>query len=325
MKLLLIGSTVDDGSTSITLGFREVLKPDRFIEISQPLKTTGLKGLFQWWLALRQAGREATHVVCIQHSAIMLAGLFLPKRHLSSLTCMTDWSPAFPSRRKERKTKFHMFLYMRLLGKFDRVFAPPDDLREYFLTKYSFRAEPLLLPPPYGDAAFAPLCEDGQEVKLLLIGADFKRKGGEILLRRWEENRPENATLTLVTGALPQPLPKGVSHVTDLRARTERHRQLLQDHHLFVLASYRESYGYAALEALNMGEVVAVTRVAGIAGLIEQSGGIVEDTPEQVVEAALELARNPELLRKRQQRIREFVANYRMEFRAQLERMISAD
>jgi glycosyltransferase involved in cell wall biosynthesis len=321
MKLLVIGSTVDDGTSSITRAFIEALQPDHFIEISHPIKGAKIGDFLKWRSLIRSEAKIATHIICLHHTAIMLGGLFLPIKQYISLTGMTNWTPAFPSRRTDSKTNRHMWLYMRLLRRFDKIFAPPPDLRDFFWNHLNFRMEKICLPPPYGDVDFAPLSIESDQIRMLFIGKDFKRKGGEVLLKLWRENSPRSASLTLVNGDIHPDLPERVVQIANLKAGTSLHRKTLSEHHLFVLPSFREAYGFAALEALNFGLVVAVTRNAGIASIVEESGGIVEDTPEQVVEAALELAGNPAEILNRQEKAREFARKYRARFRVDLERM----
>lgn len=325
MKLLLIGSTVDDGSASITHAFIKALRPTKFIDIKKGLKLMTLRDLLILRREVRQASKEIYTVICIHHSSILIGGFFLPIRRYKSITAYTDWTRAFPSRRKDLSTRFHTFWYLLLIRRFDKVFCPAPDLNRFFLDQYRYRMEPILLPPPYDSPVFAPLCTDETQPRVLFIGADFRRKGGEVLMQQWKEFRPGSAVLTLVSSNAPHILPDGVDVIDDLKPRTERHVSTLGSHHLFVLPSYREAYGFSALEALNFGLVVAVTRVAGIAHLVERSGGIVEDTPEKVVAAALELAKRPAELRQRQAKVREFMLNYRNLFDQQLQSMVCAD
>lgn len=318
MKTLLIGSTVDDGSTSMTMAYKEELKPDAFFEISKPLKGMSFSGLLKLGLDLRRESFDAGHIICIQHSALMLAGIFASKRNAVSMTCMTDWSPNFPSQKKDLKTRIKMILFMRLLKRFSRVYIPIPALREHLKNSEGYDSENTLLPPPYGNVEFSELVTPDSGVRILFMGGDFKRKGGEELFRIWGAAPPHKTELTLVTGRVSAPIPDQIKHLTSIKARTSEHRALLSSHHLFLLPSFRESYGFAALEALNYGQVVVVTRVAGISSLIEDAGGIVADSPAEAIEAAINLANHPDKLLERQLRTREFALKYRKDFVKQL-------
>lgn len=324
MSILLIGSAVDDGSTSISREYRDALQPDHYLEISEPLKSLSVVGVIRLGLKLRKLSEQADHVVSILHSPVMLAGWFVSKRRLKSFTCMTDWTPAFPSGKNDIKTRFKMVVYRWVLKRYHRILIPVENIRKYFTHRLQLRNEAILLPPPYGKPPFAALHEDGLPVKILFMGGDLKRKGGEVLLGMWEKDPPRDAELTMVTSRIPGTTPPRVHHISDLKARTERHHQVLESHQIFVLPSYREAYGFAALEALNHGQVVAVTRNAGISSLIAKAGGIVEDTPERVIQACFDLASDPRKIRDKQLEARAFAEGYRTDFKKQLQLMVTS-
>lgn len=323
MKLLLIASTVDDGTTSITHAFRQVLAPQRFIGISQEMKTMKPADLIHWCREIRAAAFDSDHVICLNHGGLILGGAFLPRKKFLSLTGMTNWTRAFPSRKKDINTRIHTFLYLKLLKRFDKIFAPPPDLREFFRDQYGFKIEPILLPPPYGEVEFGLPWSASTPVQILFIGTDFRRKGGHILLRQWAEANLDNAHLTVVTPNLEKTGLNNITHLNDIQARTDRHYELLSKNHIFILASSREAYGFAALEAMNFGQIVVTTRNAGIASLVELSGGIVEDTQEQAVAAAIELSKKPSEIMHRQKQIRQHMLEYRRNFKNGLQSMLS--
>ncbi len=69
---------------------------------------------------------------------------------------------------------------------------------------------------------------------------------------------------------------------------------------VFVLPSYSENFGMAAVEAMICGLPVVITRGVGISGEVEKAdaGLVVEKDVNQVAEAILKILNNPELAKK---------------------------
>jgi glycosyltransferase involved in cell wall biosynthesis len=116
---------------------------------------------------------------------------------------------------------------------------------------------------------------------------------------------------------------KNVMFLKNISPGTSEHLQILRSHDVFVFPSRREAFGYAALEALNFGQVVVTTRQAGIAPLIEEAGGLIGNTPEETVQLAFTLLQDRRNLYERRERIRRFMVDYPARFGASLKEMLN--
>jgi glycosyltransferase involved in cell wall biosynthesis len=107
----------------------------------------------------------------------------------------------------------------------------------------------------------------GGPVRILFVGGDFHRKGGEDLLHAFGRLPHGRAELTLVTKSS-VPRATGVEVVADIEPNDERLVQLMRTSDLFVLPSRAETFGIAAVEASAAGLPVIVTNVGGFPDIV---------------------------------------------------------
>lgn len=133
-------------------------------------------------------------------------------------------------------------------------------------------------------------------MRILFIGGDFYRKGGEILLEAFK-NMPEGtAELVLVTRSQLDPQ-KNVRVFNDMTPNSPQLIKLCQSCDIFVLPTNAEAFGIAAVEASAMGLPVIGTAVGGLTDIVKHqvSGFVIEpgDT-SSLTKHLLEMAGNPE-------------------------------
>lgn len=322
-RVLLITAMVDHGTRSIGNAYRQVLDPFKVVEIPSSLASLGWRGLLALRKELIEAAREANSVVCLHHGAIIATALLLPRRTGVQRQAVLDWSRAFPSQRQDRYIRVYNPIFKHLLKRFDSVWSPARKFCEFYNRIHRIQIEETLYPLPYPDH----LTEEfwtSPSPRLLFIGADFQRKGGDLVLALWPGRRSHDARLTFVCPNPPTTELPGVEFLTQVQAKTPQHLQILREHDVFVLPSRREAFGYAALEALNFGQVVVTSRQAGIAPLVEEAGGLVGETPEDAVRLAIDLIGRPDEVRERRARIRRYMADYPARFAACLKELRGA-
>ncbi len=137
--------------------------------------------------------------------------------------------------------------------------------------------------------------------RVLFVGGDFSRKGGEDLLEAMKSLGDE-AELDVVTGVRPPSIPTasptrvhlGLNHASD--ELFELYRQA----DIFVLPAMGECYGHVICEAMASGLPVVATKVGAIPEIVEDgvSGLLVPpNSPSELADALQTLARQPDLRR----------------------------
>lgn len=143
-----------------------------------------------------------------------------------------------------------------------------------------------------------PARELTAEPAILFVGREFRRKGGESLLRAFELVREEvpGATLHLVGAAGRFDSPGVVNHgkVSGDRALAE----LYAGARVFTLPSLYEPYGLVLIEAMAHGVPCVGTRVQSIPEILDQGRAgllVPPDDPPALAQALLDLLRDDDL------------------------------
>lgn len=104
-------------------------------------------------------------------------------------------------------------------------------------------------------------------LRILFVGGDFHRKGGELLLEACNRLPKGSFELILVTKSL-IPTQKGVTTYNHLNPNSMELVHLYQSCDVFVLPTRAETFGIAAVEASASGLPVIATRVGGLMDIV---------------------------------------------------------
>ena len=164
-------------------------------------------------------------------------------------------------------------LFQCFLHRLHGVIAWSRWAADSFVHDYAVPRERVHVIPPGIDLEFwTPASRDTTDhdrpVRILFVGGDFQRKGGPMLLRWFREQAPANCELHIVTREPVEGGP-GVLVYRDMQPNTPRLRALYHSADIFVLPSEGECFGIATVEAMACGLPVVVTRVGGVADIVD--------------------------------------------------------
>ena len=125
--------------------------------------------------------------------------------------------------------------------------------------------------------------------RVLFVGGDFERKGGDLLLRWFREQGRDRCELDLVTRAN-VPEEPGVRVHRGIVGNSQEARRLFFAADLFVLPSLGECFGIAAIEAMAARLPVVMTSVGGAGDIVRdgETGYLIEPGNGRALAEALD-------------------------------------
>jgi glycosyltransferase involved in cell wall biosynthesis len=168
--------------------------------------------------------------------------------------------------------------------------------KDSLIADYSVPAEKITVIPPGVDLALWPTrapkpggAAEGQPLKLLFVGGDFKRKGGEVLLECFKRYFQERCELHLVTQEPLQP-ERNLFVYNGVKPNSDTLTRLFAEADVFVFPTLADCAPVAVTEAMAATLPVITTRVGAIPEAIQdgKNGLIVEAGSVEDLRRAIE-------------------------------------
>jgi glycosyltransferase involved in cell wall biosynthesis len=157
-----------------------------------------------------------------------------------------------------------------------------------------------VIPPGIDLQQFQPATKNGALPRILFVGGDFARKGGDLLLSVFEKRLRGRAELDLVTSAAVREVP-GVRVHRGVSANSPQLHSLSAAAAVFALPTRADCLPLVCMEALAAGLPLVATRVGGIPDLVRegQNGLLVDKDDADALGDALEALVGDEGARRR--------------------------
>lgn len=187
-------------------------------------------------------------------------------------------------------------LYREVFSRARGLVAWSSWTKQSFVEDYGCReADVAVIPPGIDLARFSAGDRSHELPRILFVGGDFPRKGGELLLKVFRQRLRGKAELSLVTGAKLSPEP-GVSVYQGLKPNSDQLMELYRTSDIFVLPTRADCYPLVCMEALAAGLPMVATRVGGIPDMVQdgKTGHLIDvDDAAALGDALQALVENP--------------------------------
>ncbi len=138
---------------------------------------------------------------------------------------------------------------------------------------------------------------DDSEVRILFVGGDFRRKGGDILVGWFAKNYKPGLKMTMLTRQAVQAHPE-VSFLSNIEYGQANHVEIFTSHDIFVLPTTCDAYPSVIGEAACAGLAVLTTKTALGSPEVVKDGfnGYISDSQADLTNRLNELVGNRPLI-----------------------------
>lgn len=183
-----------------------------------------------------------------------------------------------------------------------RILPWSNWVRQSLIKDYGVSSHNIEVIPPGVDVDFWRPCEQQQTdgpLRVLFVGGDFYRKGGDDLLAALQLLPAGLVELVLVTRSSVPEQPQ-VEVYRDMQPNSTKLVSLAQSCDVFVLPTKAEAFGIAAVEASAVGLPVVATAVGGLPDIIKDgvTGFLIQPGDKQALAARLKLLAEDAALRR---------------------------
>lgn len=176
--------------------------------------------------------------------------------------------------------------------------------RESLIEDYGVPPERITVVPPginvsrYVCPARRAHAESKRDLDLLFVGADFRRKGGDLLVKLAQKRAFRDVRFHFVTRSFEGSAVGNVFVYDNLTTNSDPMVRLFAEADVFVLPTRADSHAIASLEAMATGLPVITTPVGGVVDVVEEevTGYLVpKDDLETLAERIQRLRQDPQL------------------------------
>lgn len=231
-----------------------------------------LRESIKLWQAIYQAKKEE-RAILFHGVSTALFGYLATGRNQSYI--VTEWTRKLyePIWETSGSPNWLTWIHAKILNAQISVLGLTDNVIEQIKKDYHVpytKLKKVKLPFAYDLELFVPSQEFGNsEVRLLFVGGDFQRKGGDILLDWFKKHDKSELKMTMVTNHPVENFP-GVTLETNIQYGEPKHVELFKNQDILVLPTNCDSYPSVLGEAACAGLAILTTKNAlGASEVIE--------------------------------------------------------
>jgi glycosyltransferase involved in cell wall biosynthesis len=249
---------------------------------------------------INQANREERKVLFIGVS-VALFGYLGTGKNRSYI--VTDWTRKLyePMWKTSTSPGWLTHIHKKILNSQRYVLGLTDAIVEQIAKDYDVpdsKLKTVKLPLCFDLKLFTPSSDrEDQEIRILFVGGDFQRKGGDVLLTWFKENYEPGLKMTMVTNFSIEEHP-GITIEQNIEYGQPKHIEIYKSHDIFVLPTNYDSYPSVLGEAACAGLAILTTKNAlGAAEVIlNGENGYICDSPAALLEKLTGLIKDRDLL-----------------------------
>lgn len=252
------------------------------------------------WKEVVKAQKEGRRVVFQGVSPALYA---YPITQPNSSYIVTDWTrKLYESIRGVSMSPFILTIIHRMvLRKQKKILGLTDSVVQQIASDYGVptnKIKKCKVPFSMDMDTFSPSeCRQDDEVRILFVGGDFKRKGGDVLLDWFSRQRDPKVKLTMVTNSLPKKS-TGAVLKKNVQYGHPEHKALYESHDIFVLPTKYDAFPCVIGEAACAGLALLTTENALGATEVIKNGinGFICASTEELIGRLEELIKNKALI-----------------------------
>lgn len=212
-----------------------------------------------------------------------------------------DWTRTLynPFQGKPIKKDWIFRLHRKVLKSCPRFLCWTDAIAENLSDVYGVEKRSLYkVPAPFlVENLDIPPRPTPQKPRVLFIGGDLKRKGGDVLIEGWNRLLKGKCTLSMMTND-PAANVDGIYFLPGIQYGSEIHKKTFKEHDILILPTRIDAYPQVIGEAAAAGLAVITTRFAlGAKEVIENGiSGYIADSPEESIQKLGELITDIQLV-----------------------------
>lgn len=249
-------------------------------------------------IAIKKAVKSNQFVVfhCIS-PALFSFGIWKKKKS----AIVIDWTWTIRDQVEGKPIKKNLLFYIQrhILRNCECLLCYTDALRNNLIHVYGIK-------PEFIQKVSDPLLVEEMNIaprptpslpRVLFVGGDFLRKGGDVILNSWKEKLEGKCELSLMTNYYFKK-EAGIQHIKNVKFGTPEHLRVFHEHDILLLPTRFDVYPQVIGEAAAAGLAVITTKFAlGAPDVIENNRtGFICDSPEQCIEKLLYLISKRSLL-----------------------------